>query len=393
MSIMNVTSSIYTSGWNASQAGAVKTARKTDKNKSFQTRLQDSFTRTAANSAAQSVGVGERTEPALLKRDDPKIQEVLGKMTDGKTPLTKEQLEYLTKKYQATDMTGAEYEAFTQDLRAMGILSDIECEVVDGQARLARMSDYQVTEDRPNVIHTEKRMGCGVNFSDGWGGNALAWTQYHSSARSYYGEIGDYDINWNASVFTVVHSVLAQMQEAAGSSVSDEDTFHFALDSNAGVENPVLIRDDPQVQHVLDKMVDNKAPLPMKYLKYLTEKYDATDMSGDEYDAFLNDLKQMGILDQTECLVVGGEMRWSSLYTTQHSPKDIHTEPRMGFGENFSQGWGGNALAWTKYQSSWKCYYDEIGDYDMNWNGAVFTVVHSILAQMDAAEHSLSKAV
>lgn len=157
------------------------------------------------------------------------------------------------------------------------------------------------------------------------------------------------------------------------------------------------VHSNPDVDRALEKLVNGKAPISEKDLNYLAEKYDATNMTGEEYKAFTNDLQERGILSRWECLAVDGELRLAdfagALASYKHWPYQIYTEPKCGFGDNFSQGWGGNALAWTRYHSGVRAYCDNLGGYDMNWNAAVFTVVHSILEQMDAVQHPLSEAV
>ncbi len=206
---MNITNNVSILGFDAGRARVINTAPRTGK--SFEMQLQNASARTVSSSPEQDVYVHEKN----LKRDDPEIQTVLDKIVDGKTPLTAEQLAYLTENYDATNMTGEEYEAFAEDLKKMGILGRTEREAVHGEnPRWGRLYDYHGSDHYPRTVNNEKKLGFGDDFSEGWGGNALAWTRYHSGERSWYDDIGDYDMNWSSAVFTLVHSVLVQINSA-----------------------------------------------------------------------------------------------------------------------------------------------------------------------------------
>jgi len=222
---MNITSNVSVPGLAAGNARAPHTAARISAGESFEALLHASG-RAAARVPERNIDVRKENdgvdhaapvqEEIRLQRDDPEIQAVLDKMVDGKVPLTPEQLAFLTEKYDAANMTGEEYEAFAEDLKEMGILGRSEREAVHAEnPRWGRLYDYHGSEHYPRVVNGEKRLGFGDDFSEGWGGNALAWTKYHSGERSWYDDIGGYDMNWKSAVFTLVHSVLEQMDSAA----------------------------------------------------------------------------------------------------------------------------------------------------------------------------------
>jgi len=222
---MNITNNAFIPGLNTGNARVIHTAPRTTTGESFEALLNASG-RTAARSQGQDIYTckeGDGADHAVsvqeaicLKRDDSEIQAVLDKMVDGEVPLTPEQLAFLTEKYDAVNMSGEEYEAFAEDLKEMGILGRTEREAVHGEnPRWGRLYDYHGSDHYPRVVNDEKKLGFGDDFSEGWGGNALAWTKYHSGERSWYDDIGGYDMNWSSAVFTLVHSVLEQMDSAA----------------------------------------------------------------------------------------------------------------------------------------------------------------------------------
>ena len=141
------------------------------------------------------------------------------------------------------------------------------------------------------------------------------------------------------------------------------------------------------------KQVPMQVKLTDEQKKYLSETYERTDMTEEEYHAFAKDLHEFGILDDQDladlgvtpgdgsadffgaCMLVGvGGMTTS---TVRYSP----LPPNQNYLGIYRFG-GGNVLDWARYQASFQLCDTDTQSWSYDRFGHLFNRLYSVLEQM-----------
>ena len=141
------------------------------------------------------------------------------------------------------------------------------------------------------------------------------------------------------------------------------------------------------------KQVPMQVKLTDEQKKYLSETYERTNMTEEEYHAFAKDLHEFGILDDQDladlgvtpgdgsadffgaCMLVGvGGMTTS---TVRYSP----LPPNQNYLGIYRFG-GGNVLDWARYQASFQLCDTDTQSWGFDRFGHLFNRLYSVLEQM-----------
>ena len=141
------------------------------------------------------------------------------------------------------------------------------------------------------------------------------------------------------------------------------------------------------------KQVPMQVKLTDEQKKYLSETYERTNMTEEEYHAFAKDLHEFGILDDQDladlgvtpgdgsadffgaCMLVGvGGMTTS---TVRYSP----LPPNQNYLGIYRFG-GGNVLDWARYQASFQLCDTDTQSWSYDRFGHLFNRLYSVLEQM-----------
>ena len=141
------------------------------------------------------------------------------------------------------------------------------------------------------------------------------------------------------------------------------------------------------------KRVPMQVKLTDEQKKYLSETYERTNMTEEEYHAFAKDLHEFGILDDQDladlgvtpgdgsadffgaCMLVGvGGMTTS---TVRYSP----LPPNQNYLGIYRFG-GGNVLDWARYQASFQRCDTDTQSWSYDRFGHLFNRLYSVLEQM-----------
>ncbi len=141
------------------------------------------------------------------------------------------------------------------------------------------------------------------------------------------------------------------------------------------------------------KQVPMQVKLTDEQKKYLSETYERTNMTEEEYHAFAKDLHEFGILDDQDladlgvtpgdgsadffgaCMLVGvGGMTTS---TVRYSP----LPPNQNYLGIYRFG-GGNVLDWARYQASFQLCDTDTQSWGYDRFGHLFNRLYSVLEQM-----------
>ena len=141
------------------------------------------------------------------------------------------------------------------------------------------------------------------------------------------------------------------------------------------------------------KRVPMQVKLTDEQKKYLSETYERTDMTEEEYHAFAKDLYEFGILDDQDladlgvtpgdgsadffgaCMLVGvGGMTTSAV---RYSP----LPPNQNYLGIYRFG-GGNVLDWARYQASFQLCDTDTQSWGYDRFGHLFNRLYSVLEQM-----------
>lgn len=137
-----------------------------------------------------------------------------------------------------------------------------------------------------------------------------------------------------------------------------------------------------------EKLVDLEG-LTQEQIKHLSETYDPKHMSYEDYRAFLDDLCEYGYFAQEDKpLVYGGTEEFGGLSMTPVSYLNPHGEAYIttvsappGYAGSFLLQ-GGDALAWTKYMSSFGTFNPSSGVFEKSEKALLFKKLQNILLQM-----------
>jgi hypothetical protein len=132
-----------------------------------------------------------------------------------------------------------------------------------------------------------------------------------------------------------------------------------------------------------------KRPMEVKLTdeqkKYLSETYDRTDMSVEEYHAFANDLYEFGILNDQDLKDM--RIRTNELVPLEDGYSDKVVLRSSSYRTNkiylpFNYYGGGNVLDWARYQASFRLYDSETQTHIHDRISRLFTRLCSVLEQM-----------
>ena len=128
----------------------------------------------------------------------------------------------------------------------------------------------------------------------------------------------------------------------------------------------------------------------------LATKYDPQNMTQKEYDRFLDDLCELGVIEEADKQVLGHSKYQSGatpiteeeLHQIKCSVMDVSDistpNEAASISGRFDEGNGKNALLWTLYQSSWQVIDQSTGMWTQNDEARLFSNIHSILEQIDS---------
>lgn len=141
------------------------------------------------------------------------------------------------------------------------------------------------------------------------------------------------------------------------------------------------------------KQVPMQVKLTDEQKKYLSETYERTDMTVEEFHAFAKDLHEFGILDDQDladlgvtpgdgsadflgaCMLVGvGGITTS---TVRYSP----LPPNLNYLGIYRFG-GGNVLDWARYQASFQLCDTDTQSWSYDRFGHMYNRLYSVLEQM-----------
>ncbi len=128
----------------------------------------------------------------------------------------------------------------------------------------------------------------------------------------------------------------------------------------------------------------------------LTRKYDPQNMTQKEYDRFLDDLCELGVIEEADKQALGHSAYQSGatpiteeeLHQMKCSVMDVSDistpNEATSISDRFDEVNGKNALLWTLYQSSWQVIDQSTGMWTQNDEARLFSNIHSILEQIDS---------
>lgn len=124
--------------------------------------------------------------------------------------------------------------------------------------------------------------------------------------------------------------------------------------------------------------------------KELASKYDPEDMTQEEYDAFIDDLCNYGVLTKTDKYYVDAKTNPGGieLVPLEHVKTGawIVSVPNGDFGscfESLSQA-KGNVLSWARFQSSYKEIDELTGLFTKTRSAILFGKIENVLMQMNS---------
>lgn len=127
----------------------------------------------------------------------------------------------------------------------------------------------------------------------------------------------------------------------------------------------------------------------------LASKYDPQNMTQKEYDRFLDDLCELGVIEEADKQALGHsayqsgatpitEEELHQIKCSVMDASDISTpNEAASISGRFDEVNGKNALLWTLYQSSWQVIDQSTGMWTQTDESLLFSKIHSILEKID----------
>lgn len=128
----------------------------------------------------------------------------------------------------------------------------------------------------------------------------------------------------------------------------------------------------------------------------LASKYDPQNMTQKEYDRFLDDLCELGVIEEADKQALGHsayqsgatpitEEELHQIKCSVMDASDISTpNEAASISGRFDEVNGKNALLWTLYQSSWQVIDQSTGMWTQTDESLLFSKIHSILEKIDS---------
>ena len=119
--------------------------------------------------------------------------------------------------------------------------------------------------------------------------------------------------------------------------------------------------------------------LTQEQMDHLKENYDPTDMTQEQYNAFIKDLEAFGVLSGVDSTLVGAD------YGSQLIPLEycvgagVCAATELGTTLDSYQG---DALAWTKYRASFLSADPDTGKFYRNKQSLLFGKLENVLRRM-----------
>lgn len=124
--------------------------------------------------------------------------------------------------------------------------------------------------------------------------------------------------------------------------------------------------------------------------KALAEKYDPRSMTRTQYDAFLDDLREMGAINAEDLQILGHSAYQGMVKLTAENAFSCTTPnwedlPAGGFVPKFEHGASRVDLwAWAQEEKSWKVYDEERNNWVPSHKAEAFEQIYDILQRMRA---------
>lgn len=124
--------------------------------------------------------------------------------------------------------------------------------------------------------------------------------------------------------------------------------------------------------------------------KALAEKYDPRSMTRAQYDAFLDDLREMGAINAEDLQILGHSAYQGMVKLTAENAftctiLDCGSLPGGGFVPKFEHGASRVDLwAWAQEEKSWKVYDEERNNWVPSHKAGAFEQIYDILQRMRA---------
>lgn len=124
--------------------------------------------------------------------------------------------------------------------------------------------------------------------------------------------------------------------------------------------------------------------------KALAEKYDPRSMTRAQYDAFLDDLREMGAINAEDLQILGHSAYQGMVKLTAENAFSCTTLnwedlPAGGFVPKFEHGASRVDLwAWAQEEKSWKVYDEERNNWVPSHKAEAFEQIYDILQRMRA---------
>lgn len=185
--------------------------------------------------------------------------------------LTEQQKQRLSAAYNAQNMSEAEFAAFVEDLYQFGILTDRDKSIL-GYGEKDSLLMWRTID---SVAPYEPGRDCSTLGA--CGGNALAWTQYKASIQNFDPQARKFYYGSEAILFARLNNILQQ------------------LNFSGSVQSTLAARDRAG-------RADGK--LSAAELAGLSKKYPPEHMTQEEYDAFLDELEEKGVLSKDDKMLV-----------------------------------------------------------------------------------------
>lgn len=117
-------------------------------------------------------------------------------------------------------------------------------------------------------------------------------------------------------------------------------------------------------------------------LKHLTAAYDPENMTREEYQAFVDDLCEYGVLNEEDKDYICYSIL-TPLTSWSGSCRVVPDVPYSPYDHSFSSS-KGNVLDWSKYLSSFEQYNEHTRSLEKSHEAILFGRIHKVLARMGA---------
>lgn len=119
-------------------------------------------------------------------------------------------------------------------------------------------------------------------------------------------------------------------------------------------------------------------------LEHLTASYDPGNMTREEYQAFVDDLCEYGVLNEEDKDYVSyGIMTPLTSWSGTCSVSPRLSDPYAPYDSSFSSS-GGNVLDWSKYLSTFEQYNENTGSFKRTVSAILFEKIQKVLVKMGA---------